>query len=455
VDRAAAVALDAEDPIAGWRSRFRGAEGLLTVTEGRSPAAEGPLTAAEGPFAAAEGPLTAGEGPFAAAEGGGPIYLDGNSLGRPAAAVAEALGDALRDWSEKLVGGWPRWIDLPGSVGDRVGGLIGAGPGQVVVCDSTTVNLYKLASAALSARTDRRVILGDADDFPTDRYVLQGLAEATGRELRLLRGSPTEGLAADEVAAAIDEQVALVCLSHVNFRSGARLDPGAVTAAAHRNGALILWDLSHSAGAIPVDLDQAGADLAVGCTYKYLNSGPGAPAFLYVRRDLQTQLRQPIWGWFGQRDQFAMGPTYDPEVGMGRFLTGTPSVLGLVAVDASVAILEAAGIPALWAKSQRLTAMMSELVGERLEPLGATFASPRDPARRGAHISVAHPRAWPWCRALIDRKLVVGDFRPPDVIRLGPAPLYTRFVDVFDALERMEGVLAAGLPEAGARPRVT
>jgi kynureninase len=231
-----------------------------------------------------------------------------------------------------------------------------------------------------------------------------------------------------------------------------------VTAAAHRHGALILWDLSHSAGAVPVDLDQAGADLAVGCTYKYLNSGPGAPAFLYVRRDLQPELRQPIWGWFGQRDQFAMGPAYDPEAGIGRFLTGTPPVLGLLAVDGSVGVLETAGVAALWAKSQRLTALMSELIRDRLEPLGATFASSRDPARRGAHVSVAHPRAWPWCRALIDRDLVVGDFRPPDVIRLGPAPIYTRFVDVFDALERMEGVLAAGLPEtgdAGERPRVS
>jgi kynureninase len=193
----------------------------------------------------------------------------------------------------------------------------------------------------------------------------------------------------------------------------------------------------------------------VGCTYKYLNSGPGAPAFLYVRRDLQAELRQPIWGWFGQRDQFAMGAAYDPASGIERFLAGTPPVLGLLAVDASVAMLETAGVPALWAKSQQLTAMISELIRDHLEPLGATFASPRDPLRRGAHVSVSHPRAWPWCRALIDRDLVVGDFRPPDVIRLGPAPLYTRFVDVFDALERMEAVLAGGLPEAGGWPRVT
>ncbi len=193
----------------------------------------------------------------------------------------------------------------------------------------------------------------------------------------------------------------------------------------------------------------------MGCTYKYLNGGPGAPAFLYVRRDLQTRLRQPIWGWFGQRDQFAMGPEYDPEAGIERFLTGTAPVLVLFAVDAAASMLEDVGIFALWSKSQRLTAMLAELVEARLVPLGATLASPRDPGRRGAHLSVAHPLAWPWCRALIERDLVVGDFRPPDVVRLGPAPLYTRFVDVFDAVERMEAVLAAGLSDAGERPRVT
>jgi kynureninase len=287
-------------------------------------------------------------------------------------------------------------------VGDRIGRLIGAGPEQVVVCDSTTVNLYKLAAADLAARPDRRVILADADDFPTDRYVLQGLTEA-----------------------------------------------------AHRNGALVLWDLCHSAGAIPVGLDEAGADLAVGCTYKYLNGGPGSPAFAYVRRGLQAELRQPVWGWFGQREQFAMGPSYEPETGMGRFLAGTPPVLGLLAVDIAAETLESAGIPALWTKSQQLTAMLVDLVRDWLEPLGATLASPTDPDRRGAHLSVAHPLAWPWCKALIDRRMVIADFRKPDTIRLGPAPLYTRFVDVFDAVQRMAEVLEAGVTDLQDRPRVT
>jgi kynureninase len=412
VDRTAAQTMDLADPLASYRSQF-------TVAED------------------------------------GPIYLDGNSLGRPSQSVVEGLAAAVRDWSEDLVGGWSRWIDLPGAVGDRVGRLIGAGPGQVVVCDNTTVNLYKLAAAALAARPDRRVILADGHDFPTDPYVLQGLAEATGRELRLLHGSAVDGLDTEVVDRAIDGDTALVCLSHVNFRSGARLDLPAITEAAHRHGALVMWDLCHSAGAMPVGLDEAGADLAVGCTYKYLNAGPGSPAFAYVRRGLQAELRQPVWGWFGQLDQFAMGPSYDPAAGMGRFLTGTPPVLGLLAVDAAAETVESAGIPALWAKSERFTAMLVDLVRNRLEPLGASLASPIDPDRRGAHVSIAHPRAWPWCNALIERAMVIGDFRPPDVIRLGPAPLYTRFVDVFDAIELMAELLDAGLEEAGDRPRVT
>jgi kynureninase len=233
------------------------------------------------------------------------------------------------------------------------------------------------------------------------------------------------------------------------------VDLAAVTEAVHRHGALVLWDLCHSAGAIPVALDEADADLAVGCTYKYLNGGPGSPAFAYVRRDLQAELRQPVWGWHGQQNQFAMGPSYDPVPGIGRFLTGTPPVLGLLAVDAAAQIIESAGVPALWAKSQQLTAMLVDLVRARLEPLGATLASPADPSRRGAHVSLAHARAWSWCRTLIERQMVIGDFRPPDVIRLGPAPLYTRFVDVFDAVRLMAEVLESGIEDFKDRPRVT
>jgi len=413
MDRAVAEALDRDDPLASFRERF-------------------PIDDA------------------------GPIYMDGNSLGRTSYAVREALDAGVRDWQEQLVSGWSDWIELPAQVGDRLGLLIGAGPGQVLVCDSTTVNLYKLVDAALSARPGRMVIVGDANDFPTDRYVLAGLAAARGYELRLIGSNPITGLDLAELAGALDERTALVSLSHVNYRSAARLDLDAVTDLAHRHGALMLWDLSHSAGAVHVALDAAGADLAVGCSYKYLNAGPGAPGYLYVRKALADELRQPIWGWFGHQDQFEMGTAYQPAVGVGRFLTGTPPILGLHAVSAGVELLLEAGLDRLWAKSQALTAMLADLIEARLAPLGARLVSPGNPGRRGAHVAIAHPQAWAWCSALIDGRLVVADFRTPDAIRLGPAPLYTRFVDGYEAIERMEAVLTSGLTaNPGDRPRVT
>jgi kynureninase len=387
---------------------------------------------------------------------GGPVYLDGNSLGRQPRAAGAAIAALLEEWGRDLVGGWDRWMDLPGAVGDRIGRLVGAGPGQVVVSDSTTVNLYKLAGAAVGATAGRRVIVGDANDFPTVRYVLQGTAAREGISLKLLATDPVEGVSPVDVADAIDDEVALVCLSGVNYRSGAVVDLAAVTSEAHRAGAMVLWDLSHAAGAVPVELDAAGADLAVGCSYKYLNGGPGAPAWLYVRSDLQERLRQPIWGWWGQRDQFAMGATYDPVPGMYRFLAGTPAVLGMVAVDAGLAPLLSAGIPALWAKARQLVALLSRRAEELLVPLGARVASPADPKRRGGHLGVSHPDAWAAARLLIERGLVVPDFRPPDVLRLAPVALYTGFVDVWDAAERVASVLADPAVHAQvARKRVT
>ena len=367
----------------------------------------------------------------------GPIYMDGNSLGRPPTSVVDAIREAATEWADRLVGGWDDWIDLPSRVGDRLGRLIGAAPGQLLVCDSTTINLYKLAAAALAARPDRRNIVALTGDFPTDRYILQSL----GRELR----------AADDLEAAIDDETALVCASHVHFATGRRLDAARITRVAHDHGALVLWDLAHSAGAVPVALDDWHVDLAVGCTYKYLNAGPGAPGYLYVNARLQDELRQPIWGWFGQADQFAMGERYTPASGITRFMTGTPGIIGLRAVDAALAVTEEAGVDALWAKSAKLTALLADRAKERLEPLGATVIAPDE---RGAHISVAHPDAWRWCRALIDGGLVVGDFRPPDMIRLGPAPLYTRYVDCFDAIEALADRLERGLQDAEPR-RVT
>lgn len=387
-------------------------------------------------------PLAAVRSRFAA-DGAEPVYLDGNSLGRQPLDAPARVAAALEQWRTRLVGGWDEWIERPGQVGDRVGRLLGAAAGQVVISDSTTVNLYKLASAALDARPDRPVIVADPHDFPTVRYVLQGLAERTGRRLRWVGSDPAGGWVPDASAAGpLGDDVALVCLSGVNFRSGAVLDLRAAAAAAHAAGALTLWDLSHAAGCVPVDLDGDGADLAVGCTYKYLNAGPGAPAWLYVREELQSRLRQPIWGWWGQRDQFAMGERYDPVAGIDRFQAGTPPIVGVAAVEAGIQPLLEVGIEALWRKTAALVALLAARVAARLEPLGARIASPGDPARRGGHLAVAHPRAWPAVRLLIEQRRVVADFRPPDVMRLAPVAAYTRYVDVWDAVEHIAEALA-------------
>jgi kynureninase len=371
------------------------------------------------------------------------IYLDGNSLGPLPLATKARLAEVVgQEWGAGLVRSWNRWIELPLQVGDLLGEqLIGAGPGQVAVCDSTTVNLYKLAWAALDARPGRSVIVTDDDNFPTDRYVLEGIAAQRGCELRMIHTDLDQGIDADAVRAAVDERTALVCLSHVAYRSGALADMAAITGIVHEAGALALWDLCHSAGAVPVQLDGCGADLAVGCTYKYLNAGPGAPAFLYVRRDLQPELRQPVWGWFGQQDQFDMGQGYQPVPGIGRYLTGSPQIIGTVAVQEGVRLLAEAGMDRLHAKAVSLTGYLISLADAWLAEYGVTVASPRQDDRRGAHVTLAHPEAWRISQALISRG-VIGDYRTPDRLRLGPAPLYTRFTDVWDALHIMRQVLA-------------
>jgi len=373
----------------------------------------------------------------------GLIYLDGNSLGplprATQARIAEVVG---QEWGAGLVRSWNRWIELPLQVGDLLGAhLIGAEPGQVAVCDSTTVNLYKLAWAALDARPGRTVIVTDDDNFPTDRYVLEGIAGQRGCELRMIHTDLDQGPGADAVRAAVDERTALVSLSHVAYRSGALADMAAITAVVHEAGALALWDLCHSAGAVPVHLDACGADLAVGCTYKYLNAGPGAPAFLYVRRDLQPGLQQPVWGWFGQQDQFEMGQGYHPVPGIGRYLTGTPQIIGTVAVQEGVRLLADAGIDRLRAKAVALTRYLIGLADAWLAGYGVTVASPRQDDRRGSHVTLAHPEAWRISQALI-RRGVIGDYRTPDRLRLGPVPVFSRFTDVWDALDIMRQILA-------------
>jgi kynureninase len=359
------------------------------------------------------------------------IYLDGNSLGRLPLATRDRLAEIVADWGERLVSGWPDWIDAPARAGDLLAEhVLGARPGEVIVADSTTVNLFKLCSAVLDTRDG--AIVTDRDNFPTDRYVLEGLAARNGRELRLV----------DTPEAAVGEPgTALVVLSHVNYRSGELADMAALTAA---TGADVVWDLSHSAGALPVELRAAGAQLAVGCTYKYLNAGPGAPAFLYVAEERQAQLRSPIWGWFGQRDQFAMERDYDPADGIGRFLAGTPPIAGLAAVEAGVRLTAEAGIVALRAKSVALCEEIIALHDAWLAPLGFSLGSPRDASVRGSHVSIRHPEAWPICRALIERAAVIPDFRGPDSIRLGVAPLYTGHADVWDALDRVRALVGRG-----------
>jgi len=385
------------------------------------------------------------------------IYLDGNSLGplpfRTQARIAEVVD---QDWGVGLVRSWDSWIELPRQAGEMIAEhLVGAGPGQVIVCDSVTVNLYKLAIAAVRAQpAGRAVIVTDDDNFPTDRYVLEGIGAQLGIELRMLHTDMDGGVTAAALDGVLDDRVALVSLSHVAYRSGALADMRALTERIHAAGALALWDLCHSVGAVPVELDAAGADMAIGCTYKYVNAGPGAPAFLYVRSDLQERLRQPIWGWFGQREQFAMGPSYDPAPGIGQFLTGTPNVIGTVAVEEGARLLGEAGMLALRAKSTALTSYLIALADEWLTPLGFTVASPRDDSRRGAHVSLRHVDAWQISQALI-REKVVGDYRTPDRVRLGPVPITTRFTDVYDAMDTLRRIATdksyADIPPGQAR----
>ncbi len=386
------------------------------------------------------------------------IYADGNSLGRLPRATAGALGELVETWGERLVSGWAEWIELPVAVGDQLAALVGAQAGEVLACDSTTVNLYKLAHAALDLRPGARAIVTDRENFPTDRYVLAGVAERRGLELRLIDCDAVAGPTPADVAAACSAgDVGLVSLSHVAYRSGALADLGAIEEAAAACGALVIWDLSHSVGAVPIDLPAAGAGLAVGCTYKYLNAGPGAPAFLYVAHELQERMRSPIQGWFGQRDQFEMGPAYVPAAGIERFAAGTPPILGLVAARAGVELVLEAGVEPIRRKSVALTELTAALADERLAAHGFTIASPRDPEARGGHVGVAHPEAWRLCRGLIEQAGVVPDFRAPDVVRLGFSPLYSRFVDVWDAVDRLERLVASGayLSLPAERARVT
>jgi kynureninase len=372
-------------------------------------------------------------------------YLDGNSLGRPLKATRQRLAHLVdHEWAEHLVRAWDEaWMDRPLVLGDQLGrAVLGAAAGQVVVGDSTTVMLYKLTRAALGARGGRTEIIADTENFPTDRYVIDAVAAETGRVIRWIDPDPAAGVRLAEVEALLSERTALVLLSHVAYKSAYIADMPAITAAAHRSGALVLWDLCHSAGAIEVALDASDVDLAVGCSYKFLNGGPGAPAYGYVAPRLQGELTQPISGWMGDADPFAMGPGYVPAPGMRRFISGTPPILGMAPIQDMVNLIEKAGMPAVRAKSVALTEYAMRVADEALAALGVTVASPRDPAVRGGHVTLDHPRMKE-AVAELWRRGVIPDFRPPQGLRVGLSPLSTSFTELATGLAHLRQILAA------------
>lgn len=365
----------------------------------------------------------------------GTIYLDGNSLGAlPAAAPAALGGTAEQQWGEDLIASWNKhgWIDWPTRIAAKLAPIVGARPDELLIADSTSVSLFKLLAAAVHARPGRRTILSQQADFPTDLYVAQGLADMLGVELR--------SVPAGDIADAIDEQVAVVTLTHVDYRSAAIHDMRGINETAHSAGALTVWDLSHSAGAIELDLDGTGCDLAVGCGYKYLNGGPGAPAFIYVAERLQGELRNPLQGWMGHADPFAFVDEYQPSEGVLRFLTGTPSILAMAALEAGIDTFDGIAMRDVEAKARKLSKLFVDEVEARCGS-EVRLGSPRDPAQRGSHVVFAHPEAYAVMQALIARR-VVGDFRAPDLMRFGFAPLYNGFGEIVRAAEILANILA-------------
>lgn len=401
-----AAALDVADPLAPYRSRFVGTETPL-------------------------------------------VYFDGNSLGRPLRATAERMRSfVLDEWGGRLIRGWDeRWYDEPLALGDELGRVVlGAGPGQALVGDSTTVLLYKLIRAAVDnavAAGGRTEIVVDTDNFPTDRYLVSAIAAERGLSVRWVDVDRAAGLTESQLRAAVSERTALVVASHVAYRSGWLADARALTAAAHEVGALVLWDLCHSVGSVPLELDEWGVDLAVGCTYKYLNGGPGSPAFGYVARRHQ-ELTQPITGWMGHEDPFAMGPSWTPSAGPRRFLSGTPAILGMLPVADMVSLIDEVGMERVREKSVALTSYAVDLADGLLAPHGVALASPRDPSRRGGHITLNHPRMREAVAALWERD-VIPDYRDPSGLRVGLSPLSTSFAEVEAGMRAVEEALAASL----------
>ena len=394
ISRADASALDAADPLASFRDRFVLPEGL--------------------------------------------VYLDGNSLGALPKGAAERMAEVVsREWGAGLIRSWndAGWIDLPRRVGDKIARLVGGEPGEVVCTDSTSVNLWKVLAAALSLRPERRTVLSEEGNFPTDLYVAEGLVRLLGK------GHCVRLVPKGELLTALDDDVAALLLTHVDYRTGERHDMERLTRAAREAGAIAIWDLAHSAGAMPVDLRSAGADLAVGCGYKYLCGGPGAPAFLWVPKRLQDAFVQPLSGWLGHAEPFAFERAYRPAEGVARFLCGTPPILSMSSLDAALDVILEADLAIVRAKSEALTSFFIEAVEQECGD-AVRLVSPRDASLRGSQVSFAHPDAYAVMRALIERS-VVGDFRAPDVLRFGFAPLYVGFVDAWDAARALADVLSS------------
>lgn len=389
------------------------------------------------------------------------IYMDGNSLGRLPKRTHERLAREIEvGWGDRLIRAWNEgWYEAPERVGGKIAALVGASPDEVIIADSTSVNLYKLAHAALKARPGRRKIVTDELNFPSDLYILQGLVQEFGPEYELVIVSSPDGLTVPtkHLQAELSEDTALLTLSHTTFKSGFTYDMAAVTGMAQEAGALTLWDLSHSVGALNVELGSAGAELAVGCTYKYLSGGPGAPAFLYVRADLQETLVNPISGWFSQQDPFEMALAYQPTTGMRRFLTGSPPTLSLLGIEEAADLLREAGIERLREKSIAQTEYLIGLWEQRLKPLGFDLKSPGDSEIRGSHVSIGHEKGLAIVLALIREAKVLPDFRPPDNIRLGLAPIYTSFEEIHQAVDRIVRVVEEELYQQyeGQLPEVT
>ena len=377
--------------------------------------------------------------------GGVLAYLDGNSLGRPLKVTRERLAGFIDgEWGERLIRAWDeKWMKLPTTVGDTIGRVVlGAAPGQTVVGDSTTVMLYKLIRAAVDARPERSEIIADTENFPTDRFLLATIAAETGRRIRWIEPDPATGVQPAEVEALLCDRTALVLLSHVAYKSAYIADLPGITAAAHGAGALVLWDLCHSAGAVDVQLDAAQVDLAVGCSYKFLNGGPGAPAYGYVAQRLHEELTQPITGWMGSADPFTMGPDYQPAPGIRRFLSGTPPILAMIPIEDMLALIGRAGMPAIRSKSVLLTGFTIVVADQVLAPLGVDVASPREADVRGGHVTLEHDAM----KAVVDelwRRGVIPDFRPARGLRIGLSPLSTSFTEVATALAHIRQILTA------------